>query len=256
MQSMNDLGMEQVAGQTSNLAAVSSDAISQVYPRVLFAGQHTDRLANLQEFLEDRNCTVLHCALRAELPRRMRALTPHLVVISEPMLLDLLDACRRVRIAARVPILVLGQSKTEDEEVLCLEYGADTYLAPGASVRRLHAHAAALLQRGLGQVYAKAETLLVFGEVRIDLQRQRVYRGEREVVLPPKEYALLRFLVEHVGQAMSRQALWEGVWQSSLALDRRTVDVHIHWLREKLEIDVANPKLIRTVRRVGYCFDP
>jgi DNA-binding response OmpR family regulator len=252
---MNDLGRESGAGQT-NSPAVSSDSISQVYPRALFAGQSTDRTATLREFLEERNCTVLHCVHRAELARRMRALSPHLVVISEPVLLDLLDTCRMVRTAARVPILVLGQTKTEDEEVLCLEYGADTYLAPGASPRRLHAHAAALLQRGLGQVYAKAETLLVFGEVRVDLQRQRVYRGDHEVDLPPKEYALLRFLVEHVGQALSRQALWEGVWQSSLALDRRTVDVHIHWLREKLEVDVGNPKLIRTVRRVGYCFDP
>jgi len=127
------------------------------------------RYAFPQEFLEDRNCTVLHCALRAELPRRMRALTPHLVVISEPVLLDLLDACRRVRTAAPVPILVLGQSKSEDEEVLCLEYGADTYLASGASACHLHANAVALLQRGLGQVYAKTETLLVFGEVRIQV---------------------------------------------------------------------------------------
>jgi DNA-binding response OmpR family regulator len=83
-----------------------------------------------------------------------------------------------------------------------------------------------------------------------------VHRGEKEVELSQKEYALLIFLVEHAGRTVSRQDLADYVWGTGGAGESRSLDVHIHWLREKLETDASNPRHIRTVRGVGYSFEP
>jgi DNA-binding response OmpR family regulator len=95
-----------------------------------------------------------------------------------------------------------------------------------------------------------------FGDVRIDLQRHRVFRGAQEIELSQKEYALLTFLVENAGRAVSRQTLADYVWGPATSSESRSLDVHIHWLREKVEADAANPRHIRTVRGIGYRFEP
>lgn len=182
--------------------------------------------------------------------------TPHLVVISQPTLLDLLDLCRSLRSISSAPLLVLGQRSGEEDEVLCLEYGADGYLDPNASARRARAHMGALLRRGMVGRRPESDRLLDFGELRLDLRQHRVYRGGREVELSHKEYALLTYLVDHAGRAVPRQALSDYVWGPSANGESRSLDVHIHWLREKLEVDAANPHHIRTVRGVGYRFEP
>jgi DNA-binding response OmpR family regulator len=161
-----------------------------------------------------------------------------------------------VRLATAAPLLVLGQQDLETEEVLSLEYGADTYLPPGASERKLRAHLAALLRRVKLDLELEPEEPMQFGSVRIDAARRRVYRGDLEVELSQKEFALLLFLVEHAGRTVSRQDLAAYVWGEAGSGESRSLDVHIHWLREKLEADAANPRHIRTVRGIGYSFEP
>jgi DNA-binding response OmpR family regulator len=247
--------MGQDKGLQRQLAGASSEWAPQVQPRVLLSVPLEVDLSVLQQFLSSRHCAITRCVRQEELPRRAADLQPHLIVIAGALLLDLLDMCREARRVSQAPILVLGQRDAEEDEVLCLEYGADTYLVPGVSPRRLQAHAAALLHRGLTQVHARADAFLTVGEIRLDVLRQRVWRGRKQVDLSQKEYALLRFLIEHAGRAVTRQTLTDSVWGAGATNDNRTLDVHIHWLREKLEVDASNPKVIRTVRGVGYCLE-
>jgi len=124
------------------------------------------------------------------------------------------------------------------------------------SPRRMRAYISARLKRELGPVHPSPNAVLSYGELRIDIQAQRVHVRDQAIDLTRKQYELLRFFLEHAGQAMSRQALVDGVWGSANADESRSLEVHIHWLREKIERDATNPQLIRTIRGVGYCFDP
>jgi DNA-binding response OmpR family regulator len=218
--------------------------------RVLVAAGSGVDLWDVPAYLADQGCLVARSA-GDEAASRVITLRPDLVVAAEQGLLDLLSLCRDLRAATWAPLLVLGQRDVEEDEVLCLEYGADGYLAANASPRRVRAHIQALLRRGHGDPRIEAEASLRFGAIRIDHARHRVYRGDAELDLSQKEYTLLLFLVEHTGQALA-----EFVWGPGAVSENRSLDVHIHWLREKLEADASNPRFIRTVRGVGYCFDP
>jgi DNA-binding response OmpR family regulator len=180
---------------------------------------------------------------------------PHVLIVARPALLDLLDLCRAIRRVTAAPLLAMGQGESEEDEVLCLEYGADVYLGPGTSQRRLCAHLDALLRRGLHEMRAEVNAPFQLGDVRVDLQRRRVYRGTQEIDLSQKEHTLLAFLVEHAGRVVSRQALADSVWGLGSRSESRSLDVHIRWQRKKLEADAANPQHIRTVRGIGYCLD-
>jgi DNA-binding response OmpR family regulator len=208
------------------------------------------------EYLTEEGCTITSLWPAKDLVRQIRTVVPRLVVAAAPTLLDLLDVCRTVRSCTSVPLVVVGHEDVETDEVLSLEYGADAYLPPNSSPRRLRAHLQAVLRRARIDERDGTARPLQFGILRIDTVRRRVYRGDREVDLSQKEYSLLAFLVEHAGRTVSRQELAGYVWGSGVAGEGRSLDVHIHWLREKLEVDAANPEHIRTVRGIGYCFEP
>ena len=224
-------------------------------PQVLLVAGAEAELAGVPGYLAELGCLVSRCATATEAVQQAATLRPQLIVVAEPALLELLSLCRTLRGSTQSLLLVLGQREVEEDEVLCIEYGADEYLAVSASPRRIRAHVWALLRRGQGEVRAEVDQPLRFGDVRIDLARHRVYRGDVEVELSQKEYALLLFLVEHAGRAVTRQALVEFVWGNGAVSENRSLDVHIHWLRDKLEVDAGNPRYIRTVRGVGYCFE-
>ena len=223
--------------------------------RVVIGAPLPATVAAVQGYLEEYGSEVLVSGEPAEVVVQVGSRAPHLVVLSMPSLLDLLDLCRHVRAISAVPLGVLGQRPGEEDEVLCLEYGADAYLGPGASPRRIRAQLGALLRRGIHELHEQQQATPRFGDVRIDVQQHRVYRGDRELELSQKEYALLIYLVEHAGRAISRQDLADFVWGPNVSGESRSLDVHIHWLREKVEVDAANPQHIRTVRGVGYRFE-
>lgn len=196
-----------------------------------------------------------------ELARQAR---PDLLVL-DVMLpgLDGLEVCRLLRREMNTLIFMLTARAEEVDRVLGLEMGADDYLTKPFSMRELLARVKALLRRvelirqektAAGQTSA-AEEPLVVGDLTIDPARHEVSRRGKPLRLKPKEYDLLVFLARHRGIALSRDQILEQVWGWDYVGGSRTVDVHVRWLREKIEDDPADPARIVTVRGVGYCFE-
>jgi DNA-binding response OmpR family regulator len=176
--------------------------------------------------------------------------------------LDGFEVCRILRQETSVPILMLTARTDEVDRVVGLEVGADDYLTKPFSMRELLARVKALLRRVrlIREEMAGAQGVsgteqLVFGDLVIDFDRHEVVVQGESLRLKPKEFELLVFLARHAGMALSRDLLLERVWGWDYGGGSRTVDVHMRWLREKIEADPANPERIVTVRGVGYCFE-
>lgn len=180
--------------------------------------------------------------------------------------LDGLQVCRALRQVSNTPILFLSARGEEIDRVIGLELGADDYIAKPFAMRELIARVRANLRRapagaamsdltGQGEERSGRERReIVSGRVRIDLLARSVTAGGEAVSLKPKEFDLLVYLARNAGQAMSRQNILRDVWQHEFQVDTRTVDVHIHGLRLKLEASPGAPALIETVRGFGYRF--
>lgn len=185
--------------------------------------------------------------------------------------IDGFEVCRILRKELSVPILMLTARTEEVDKIVGLEMGADDYLTKPFSMRELAARVKALLRRVdlLREEFAAAPTAsaseadpdmqhpdaLTFGDLVIDQGRREVRLNGEPVRLKPKEYDLLLFLARHQGIALSRDLLLERVWGWSFDGSSRTVDVHVRWLREKIEPDPAQAERIVTVRGIGYRFD-
>lgn len=165
-----------------------------------------------------------------------------------------LDLCRLLRYQGnQVPILILSAKATETDRVLGLEVGADDYLTKPFSMRELIARCRALLRRQRLAVSPPPPTLQ-FKEVIVYPQECRVIVRGEEVNLSPKEFRLLELFMSYTRRVWSREQLIDQVWGSDFVGDSKTVDVHIRWLREKLERDPSQPEYIITVRGFGYRF--
>ncbi|MDC0832233.1 two-component system response regulator [Leptolyngbya valderiana BDU 20041] len=163
-----------------------------------------------------------------------------------------LDLCRLLRQQGNpVPILILSAKGSETDRVLGLEVGADDYLTKPFSMRELIARCRALLRRHRFG-FAAQPTVLQFGELLLYPQQCRVLVRGEEVSLAPKEFRLLELFMKSPRRVWSREQLLDRVWGFDFVGDSKTVDVHIRWLREKLEEDPSNPKYIITVRGFGY----
>jgi DNA-binding response OmpR family regulator len=178
------------------------------------------------------------------------------LVILDLMLprMDGLEVCRAVRRESTVPIIILTAKDSEVDTVLGLELGADDYMVKPFRLRELLARVKAHLRRAempLARPVASLERVQ-FGHIMVERGSRKVFRGGREVVLTLKEYDLLDYLLANAGKVMSREVLLDKVWGYEYAGDSRTVDVHIRWLREKVEAEPANPQHIKTVRGIGY----
>ena len=194
----------------------------------------------------------------AEAVRSFEAERPDLVVLD--LMLPILngwDVCRRIRASSQVPILMLTARDAEVDRVVGLEMGADDYVTKPFSLRELVARVRALLRRAgaaSGDHAADAAVLDASG-VRLDQERHEVsVRGEL-IKLPLKEYELLEILMENRGRVLTRQSLIDRVWGFDYVGDTKTLDVHVKRLRARIEADRHDPKLIVTVRGVGYRFD-
>ena len=176
--------------------------------------------------------------------------------------LDGFEVCRILRRETNVPILMLTARADEVDRVVGLEVGADDYLTKPFSMRELLARVKALLRRvrlireevAVEKGVPDSERL-AFDDLVIDLDRREVLVRDEALRLKPKEFELLAFLARHPGMALSRDLLLERVWGWDYGGGSRTVDVHVRWLREKIEANPANPERIVTVRGVGYCFE-
>lgn len=192
-----------------------------------------------------------------------RKLKPDLVIL-DIMLpeLDGLEVARILRKEMTTPILMLTARDDEIDRVVGLEVGADDYLTKPFSMRELMARVKAQLRRArimheeLVKTAPKTEhTTRVFGNLVINLTRREVTLDGNPIQLKPKEYELLEFFTSHKGQMLSREFILERVWGWDFIGDSRTVDVHVRWLRQKIEEDASSPTRIITVRGGGYRFE-
>lgn len=170
--------------------------------------------------------------------------------------IDGYEILRRIRQNQRsktLPVIMLTAKNEEFDRVLGLELGADDYIAKPFSIRELTARVKALFRRSDLPTEIISETLSA-GEIKMDMERHEVYKGEQKVDLTFKEFELLKILIQNRGKVLSRDTLLEKVWGFDYFGETRTVDVHIRYLRQKIEQDDSKPEYIETVRGVGYRF--
>ncbi len=161
------------------------------------------------------------------------------------------EVCRILRKEATIPIIMLTARDEEADKVVGLDLGADDYMTKPFSMRELLARVRAMLRR-TDMLSPKAGPVFRAGKIEVDLARHMACRGGVAVALTPKEFELLAFLIQNKGIAFTREHLLEKIWGYEFAGDSRTVDVHVRWLREKIEDDPAAPACLLTVRGVGY----
>lgn len=179
---------------------------------------------------------------------------PDVVVLDVLMpQIDGWDVCRILRQKSTVPILMLTALGDEVDRILGLELGADDYLTKPFSSRELIARLKALLRRvELDRQKQMIDDQLTFGAIRVELNTRRAFKGDQELVLRQKEFELLSLLLSRPGEVITRAEFFDQVWGTDWLGDTRTLDVHIRWLREKIETDPSQPRLIQTVRGIGY----
>jgi two-component system OmpR family response regulator len=190
---------------------------------------------------------------------------PDLIVL-DVMLpgIDGFEVCRILRKEMSVPILILSAKTDEIDKVVGLELGADDYITKPFSVRELMARIRATIRRGQlneqktavkTQDEIKPRVILKGHDLELDTVRHNASLKGTPLTLTPKEFELLAFLMRFKGQVFSREQLMEKVWGYTFDGSKRTVDVHIRWLRKKIEVDPENPKIVLTVIGFGYKFE-
>jgi two-component system OmpR family response regulator len=223
--------------------------------KILVVEDDATLLDVLRYNLEKEGYQVVTAADGAEALESARSHRPDLIIL-DIMLPGLsgFEVCRILRKEMTIPILMLTAKTEEVDKIVGLEIGADDYMTKPFSMRELLARIRAMLRRAeIGRLeLAGDQARLKAGDLEIDLARHQVFLGGTKTELSPKEFDLLAFLARHRGFVFSREQLLEKVWGYDYTGDARTVDVHVRWLRQKIESDPAHPKRLVTVRGAGY----
>ena len=180
---------------------------------------------------------------------------PDLIVLDIMLpIIDGFEVCRIIRKEMSVPIIMLTARTDETDRIMGLDTGADDYMTKPFSLRELLARIRALLRRSnITEVKIPEEKLILsIDDIKIDINRHVASKKGQPLELTAKEFDLLVFLVQNESFVFSREQLLEKVWGYDFAGDTRTVDVHIRWLRQKIETDPSNPRHLLTVRGTGY----
>ena len=168
-----------------------------------------------------------------------------------------LELCRKIRNDEDyTPILILSAKDNESDRVLGLEVGADDYLTKPFGLNELIARSRALIRRSKRnkKYIENSKTVLEFNHIKMFLEECMVTSFDREITLSPKEFKLLELFMKNPKRVWSRDLILEKIWEIDFIGDTKTVDVHVRWLREKLEEDPSAPKFLKTVRGFGYKF--
>ena len=187
--------------------------------------------------------------------REKEAIADISLVILDLMLpgMNGLDLCRLVRHQGMdVPILILSAKGTETDRVVGLEVGADDYLTKPFGMRELIARCRALLRRYQSQAQLEDKSVLKFEEIALHTEQCQVFLSDVEINLSPKEFKILELLISQPKRVWSRDQIIDRVWGYDFMGDNKTVDVHIRWIREKIEVDPSRPQYLKTVRGFGY----
>jgi DNA-binding response OmpR family regulator len=163
------------------------------------------------------------------------------------------EVCRQIRTTSQVPIIMVTAKDSEIDKVVGLEIGADDYVTKPFSMRELMARVRALLRRSqMSETTVPEPPALTAGDIEVDVAHHHAFLAGKELMLTSKEFDLLAFLIRNKGLVFSREQLLEKVWDYDFAGETRTVDVHIRWLRQKIESDAGKPRHLVTIRGVGY----
>ena len=226
---------------------------------ILIVEDEPNLLHTLQYTLKQEGYTALTAA-DGEVGLRMAAtLSPDLVIL-DVMLpsLDGLEICRILRRDSAVPILMLTARGEEVDRVVGLELGADDYVTKPFSMRELLARVRNLLRRASAAQtsgFAARSEIIRSEDLTIDQISHSVTLGDKPIEMKPREFSLLTMLASNKGRAFTRNQILERLWGHDYIGDSRTVDVHIRWIREKIERDPSKPRRIVTIRGLGYRFD-
>lgn len=167
------------------------------------------------------------------------------------------DVCKEVRSNSEIrntPIIMLTAKSEEVDKILGLELGADDYITKPFSVRELLARVKAVLRRF--SIIEPESNVLTFGDLVANFDKREILVKDKKLDLTLKEFELLEILMKNKGKILTRDTLLDKIWGYEYIGETRTVDVHIRYLRKKIEADDKNPKLIETIRGVGYRFNP
>jgi DNA-binding response OmpR family regulator len=225
--------------------------------RVLVVEDEETLLFTLAHNLRREGYTVVTASRGDDALRLAREHMPDLIVL-DVMLpgVDGMQVCRLLRRDTEVPIIMLTALGGEGDRVAGLDAGADDYMAKPFGIRELMARVRALLRRSGSRTDPDlGPTMIISGDIEVDRERREVRRGGHVLRLKPKEYELLLFFVQHPARVFSREQILDEVWGYDFYGGPRTVDVHVRWLRQKIEDDPAVPMRLRTVRGSGYLFE-
>jgi DNA-binding response OmpR family regulator len=261
---------------------MASETSEPQLPTILIVDDEPSLRDALAYTLRKEGYRVEVSATGTEAIQAVRRQTPQAVVL-DVMLpgIDGLQVCRTLRSESTVPILLLSAKGEEIDRVVGLEVGADDYLAKPFAMRELLARIRAMLrrvemmtppvspnpgrlpheqqaaaQRGQSTLADVIEEPAVLGDLVVDRARRVATLGGSRLALRPKEFDLLHYLAQHPGVVHSRESLLRRVWGYDYPIGTRTVDVHMRWLRQKIERDPAHPTRLETVRGVGYRLVP
>ena len=191
-----------------------------------------------------------------------RQMNPDLIVLDIMLpVMDGFEVCRIIRQEMNVPILMLTARDEEIDRVIGLEMGADDYITKPFSMReflarvKAHIRRVRLIREEMDSENSLGKEIIQLGNLTLNLTRREVSLDDQPLSLKPKEFDLLLYLTRHRGHVLSRDTILEQVWGWEFSGGSRTVDVHIRWLREKIEDDPAAPLRIVTVRGTGYRFE-
>lgn len=233
------------------VAAVASPAkvlIVEDEESLLFTLAHSMKREGYKVFTANRGDDGLKMA---------REQQPDLIVL-DVMLpgIDGIQICRLLRRDSDVPIIMLTALGGESDRVAGLDIGADDYMPKPFGMRELMARTRALLRRsGPRAAPETGPSLVISGDLALDRERHEVTKKGKVIRMKPKEFELLLFFLQHPGRVFSREQILDEVWGYDFYGGPRTVDVHVRWLRQKVEDDAATPVRIKTVRGSGYLFE-
>jgi two-component system OmpR family response regulator len=223
--------------------------------KILVVDDEPTLVATLKYNLERESFQVLTASDGEAALAQSRTSSPDLVVL-DLMLPGLggLEVARILRKETQVPILMLTAKGTETDKVVGLEIGADDYVTKPFAMAELLARVRALLRRASTEKDAEPKRI-TSGNLQIDVLRREVKKGDEPLRLKPKEFDLLLFFVRNPSRVFNREQLLNQIWGYESAGDTRTVDVHVRWLRQKIEDHPSQPRRLVTVRGSGYMFE-
>lgn len=206
----------------------------------------------VNDFMEKEGFSVQLCSSAEEALVLLKGEAFRLVLLDVMLpAMDGYEICSEIRKKQDIPVLMMSAQTDEDSKLLGYDTGADDYIDKPFSVKVLTAKVRALMKR---KAPSEAGRVVSSCGITLDTASRRVTLGGRELRLNAKEFELLQYLMEHEGEAVGKEELFNAVWGADCFTEPGTVSVHIRWLREKIEQDPNSPKLIQTVWKVGYRF--